>query len=193
MPTNIMQARMPVGELEQVLSTLKQHIAPDAYPQAMRTFLHYYNRIHAFHTSSTNWEYADEPQTFWLLFRDQSPALYDLVDRFLHTLANSVPCERNFSSMNILHSKTRNRLEPEVVDKLLYIQINRRVLRRERRVVNNEDTSGAWDDDGTTLLWPQSEDEVQPASPAVASVSGEPSGEPSQDLQPVEIASILNI
>ena len=32
MPTNVMQARMPVGELEQVLSTLKQHIAPDAYP-----------------------------------------------------------------------------------------------------------------------------------------------------------------
>jgi hypothetical protein len=35
--------------------------------------------------------------------------------------------------MNIIHSKSRNRLTPERVDKLLYIQINRRTLRREAR------------------------------------------------------------
>ena len=33
--------------------------------------------------------------------------------------------------MNILHSKSRNRLTPERVDKLLYIQINCRTLRRD--------------------------------------------------------------
>jgi hypothetical protein len=43
--------------------------------------------------------------------------------------------------MNILYSKERNTLTPERVDKLLYIQINRRTLRREGlfRVVEEDE------------------------------------------------------
>jgi hypothetical protein len=33
--------------------------------------------------------------------------------------------------MNILHSKNRNRLTPTRIDRLLYVQVNRRTLRRE--------------------------------------------------------------
>jgi hypothetical protein len=47
--------------------------------------------------------------------------LFQLANRLLYTLANSVSYERNFSFMNIFHSKSRNRLTPERVDKLLYI------------------------------------------------------------------------
>ena len=36
--------------------------------------------------------------------------------------------------MNLLHTKIRNRLTPERVDKLLYIQFNRRTLRRDQKV-----------------------------------------------------------
>ena len=42
-----------------------------------------------------------------------------------------VPYERVFSALNLLYTKTRNALTPECVNKLLYIQINRRTLRRE--------------------------------------------------------------
>jgi hAT family C-terminal dimerisation region len=52
----------------------------------------------------------------------------------LYILANSVPCERAFSALNQLHTKTRNALTPERVDKLLYIQINSRTLRRDALV-----------------------------------------------------------
>jgi hypothetical protein len=45
-----------------------------------------------------------------------------------------VPCERAFSALNQLHTKTRNALTPERVDKLLYIQINSRTLRRDALV-----------------------------------------------------------
>jgi hypothetical protein len=68
---------------------------------------------------------------FWQLHFNHNPALSKLADRILNTLANSVPYERNFSSLNILHTKLRNALTVERVDKLLYIQINRRTLRRE--------------------------------------------------------------
>jgi len=41
--------------------------------------------------------------------------------------------------MNVIHSKTRNSLTPERVDKLLYIQINRRTLNHEITVNDKED------------------------------------------------------
>jgi hAT family C-terminal dimerisation region len=52
----------------------------------------------------------------------------------LYILVNSVPCERAFSALNQLYTKTRNALTPERVDKLLYIQINSRTLRRDALV-----------------------------------------------------------
>lgn len=44
-------------------------------------------------------------------------------------LANSVPCERVFSSMNLIHTKLRNRLSLEKLFKLMYIHFNLRALR----------------------------------------------------------------
>jgi hAT family C-terminal dimerisation region len=68
---------------------------------------------------------------FWQLHFNNNNALAQLADRVLHTLANSVPCERAFSALNQLYIKTRNALTPERVNKLLYIQINSRTLRRD--------------------------------------------------------------
>ena|SRR5271168_398112 len=61
---------------------------------------------------------------------DDRKELYQLATRLFHTPANSVPSERSFSYTNILHSKSRNRLIAERVDKILYIQVNRRTLGR---------------------------------------------------------------
>ena len=61
---------------------------------------------------------------------DGRKELYQLATRLFHTPANSVPSERSFSSMGILHSKSRNRLTVERVSKMLYIQVNRRTLGR---------------------------------------------------------------
>jgi hAT family C-terminal dimerisation region len=75
--------------------------------------------------------YKDEPTLFWQLHHDDSRALYQLAYRIHCTLANSVPSERAFSAINLTHTKLRSKLAPERVDKLLYVQINRRVLRRD--------------------------------------------------------------
>lgn len=77
-----------------------------------------------------------------------------LADRILHTLANSVPCERNFSAINIIHNKLRNALTIERVNKLLYIQINRRTLRRDPQFgdKNKDEDKVVEDTDGDTIF-----------------------------------------
>jgi hypothetical protein len=53
-----------------------------------------------------------------------------------------VLCERAFNALNQLYIKTRNALTPERVNKLLYIQINSRKLRRDilaRKTLRDED------------------------------------------------------
>ena len=72
-----------------------------------------------------------------------------MATRLLHTLANSVPSERSFSSMNILHSKSRNRLTVERMSRMLYIQVNRRTLGRVSKPVahSEEEELETTDDD----------------------------------------------
>jgi hypothetical protein len=98
---------------------------------------------------------------FWQLHFDDNIPLLKLADRLFYTLANSVPCERNFSSMNILHSKARSRLTMERINKLLYIQINRRTLRRDNKVRVLEDV----EDEANTI-----EAEVEEVIPHIMAV-----------------------
>jgi hypothetical protein len=112
----------------------------------------YYTRSKAFRQDQEAWAMAKDPGLFWQMHYDDSKELYLLATRLLHTLANSVPSERSFSSMNILHSKSRNRLTVERVSKILYIQINRRTLGRVGKPVTQlegelETTDGDDDDD----------------------------------------------
>ena len=51
--------------------------------------------------------------------------------------AYKLPCRRRLSTT--LHTKTRNALTPERVDKLLYIQINSRTLRRDALIDNKNE------------------------------------------------------
>jgi hAT family C-terminal dimerisation region len=120
------------------LATLKAHLHPTELHRATLTFLRYYTKHGAFADHDTSWEWVNHPIIFWQLHFDDNPALSKLADRILHTLANSVPCERNFSTMNFVHSLVRNRLTTERVDKLLYVQINRRTLHRDLTVKEEE-------------------------------------------------------
>jgi len=113
-----------IGEQERVLTTLRAHLPPSDVPRATQAFLRFYTRRGPFREDHSSWDYAEDPVMFWQLHFDDNNALAQLADRVLHTLANSVPCERAFSALNQLHTKTRNSLTPERVNKLLYIQIN---------------------------------------------------------------------
>jgi hypothetical protein len=123
-----------LGEQEHFLTTFRAYIPSNDVPRATQAFLRYYTRRAPFRQDHSSWGYAEDPVTFWQLHFDDNNALSQLADRVLHTLANSVSCERAFSALNQLHTKTRNALTPERVDKLLYIQINSRTLRRDALV-----------------------------------------------------------
>lgn len=58
------------------------------------------------------------------------PELAPFAEKLMITYANSVASERAWSAMNFIHSKSRNRLSLETIDKLLFIFINIRSLRK---------------------------------------------------------------
>jgi hypothetical protein len=92
-----------------------------------------------------------------------------LADRVLYTLANSIPCERAFSALNLLYTKTRNALTPERVNKLLYIQINSRTLRRKasvEKLLEDEDEDENEDEDKENDLVVDGEEDATFARPA---------------------------
>jgi hypothetical protein len=51
------------------------------------------------------------------------PELSSFANRLMNTCANSVPSERAWSTINYIHSKTRNQLSVKRVDKLQFIYI----------------------------------------------------------------------
>jgi hypothetical protein len=59
--------------------------------------------------------------------------------RLLDITANSVASKRTFSVMNLLYTKSRNRLSVEQLDKLSFIYINTRAIRSNRKIILDED------------------------------------------------------
>jgi hypothetical protein len=168
-----------IGEQERVLKTLKAYLPKEDVPRATQAFLRFYTRRGPFREDHSSWGYAEDPVMFWQLHFDDNNALSQLADRVLHTLANSVPCERAFSSLNLLQTKTRNALTPERVNKLLYVQINRRTLGRDAlagKLLEDEDEDEEDDlvvdgEEDTTFASPDRTKEALPDPDGIAESS----------------------
>lgn len=93
-------------------------------------FLYFRSQSNPFESSRYCWKHSKDPRTFWLMQQQHAKVLGPLSLRIFSTPSNSVPSERAFSVMNFLHSKARNSLESERVDKLTYTYINTRIFRR---------------------------------------------------------------
>jgi hypothetical protein len=57
----------------------------------------------------------------------------------MDTTANSVASKRAFSVMNLLYTKSRNRLSVKALDKLSFIYINTRALRSDQKIILDKD------------------------------------------------------
>lgn len=135
-PANIPITRFQNDEMTKILATLRGFISPLEWPAIQISFLHYYNQQGIFVGTNESWLHKDDTELFWLLYYDTAKPLAELATRLIKTTANSVPSERAFSSMKAIHSTTRNRLTAERVNKLLFININTKVLNRARRITN---------------------------------------------------------
>lgn len=76
------------------------------------------------------WAYANDYITFWDIASSQAPDLSHIAMRLHETPANSVPSERSFSAMNFIQNDYRTRLSTTKTNKLTYIFMNTKALRR---------------------------------------------------------------
>jgi hAT family C-terminal dimerisation region len=61
---------------------------------------------------------------FWDCYKQDWPMLAHLALKMFSLAPSSAASERNFSCMAFIHSKLRNCLSPETVEKLVYIKTN---------------------------------------------------------------------
>jgi|SRR5579859_5635261 len=86
------------------------------------------------------WKFAGKgAREFWISTINRTKALGVLCNRLFSTPANSVPSERAFSAQNYIHTKTRNSLKPDCVDKLTYIYMNTRVFDGRKQILTADE------------------------------------------------------
>ncbi len=98
-------------------------------PAAMRELNDFRKKARKFAPFTWIWT-LDAPKEFWENAASLAPTIGSIAKRLMCTPCSSVPSERAFSILNLVHNKLRNRLSNDRVDKLQYIYINERVLRR---------------------------------------------------------------
>src|SRR5579859_4408750 len=105
------------------MRSIRRRSQPDAYPLFFMA-----GAVDAVRKRCILLEVRRNRGEFWVSTINCTKALGTLCNRLFSTPANSVPSERSFSAQNYIHTKTRNSLKPDRVDKLTYIYMNSRVL-----------------------------------------------------------------
>ncbi len=65
---------------------------------------------------------------FWLNYKQEVPNLFQIASRIFSLVCTTASAERCFSVQGFIHSKFRNRLEPDTVMKLAYIKTNMKYI-----------------------------------------------------------------
>ncbi|KAK2922527.1 Ribonuclease H-like superfamily [Fusarium oxysporum f. sp. vasinfectum] len=145
--------RTTIGEglgldtMERAHRFLEENTSNEEYQQLFGEFCRFRAREGALF-GPTSRIYREQPKTphtpshyyilsAWGYFGSMGVKLATLARRVLGSLANSVPSERSFSATNYLHCKLRNRLSPLSTDKVTFIYMNSRVLKRLKTVKDN--------------------------------------------------------
>ncbi|GBG77577.1 hypothetical protein CBR_g24024 [Chara braunii] len=68
------------------------------------------------------------PSEWWATHGGDVPELQAIAMKVMGMWSSATPAERNWSSMDLVHSKRRNRLNPSTLEKLVYIHWNMQLL-----------------------------------------------------------------
>ncbi|GBG59740.1 hypothetical protein CBR_g54843 [Chara braunii] len=74
------------------------------------------------------------PSEWWATHGGDVPKLQAIAIKVMGMWSTATSAERNWSSMDLVHSKRRNRLKPATVEKLLYIHWNMNLLRASKNL-----------------------------------------------------------
>ncbi len=125
------------GEWRQRAYAFFVHHRVDPIP-AMKELEEFRTKTGRFNPLFWCWTLSESPATFWTNASPSSPTIGPLAIRLMNTPATTVPSERSFSVLNLLHNKLRNRLTASRVDKLQYVYINERVIKKIKGNYNAE-------------------------------------------------------
>jgi hypothetical protein len=132
-PANVDASYSKDGDIDRIATFMKDH-APtfEAYQAMKLQFVQYKGRRREF-ASEHLWEkqLVESPLDFWDYAASAGPVLADFAQRLLSTPPNSLPCERSFSCMKLQQNRLRTHLTIDKLDKLCFIHMNRRTLRRK--------------------------------------------------------------
>lgn len=132
-PGNSDRSNLPAGRIDNMLSLLKKHTAPEQHTEVVEDFFAFRDCDGKFGAWREFWkeDYVKKPVLFWKVVSGEAPSLSAMAIRVFSTPANSVPSERSFSAMNFLQDEYRSRLSAERTDMLTFIYMNSKVLRRQ--------------------------------------------------------------
>eukprot|EP00253_Pinus_taeda_P029752 PITA_29752 len=108
------------------------------------------------------------PSHWWIGCGTEAPQLQELDIRVLSQPYNASSCERNWSVFKHIHSKKRNRLEHERLEKLVFIYYNLRMLTKQVQpkgtdpiLLDSIDLESNWvvEEETTDLSWRDEETE----------------------------------
>jgi hypothetical protein len=119
---------MTARSQERIHETFEQYF-PNSSEKALCSFYDFRHQRGPFHTRNKAWK-MKESSLFWAYMRAYCPELASFAERLIRICANSVTSERAWSAMNYIHSKSRNSLSINTVDKLTFIYMNVRTLQR---------------------------------------------------------------
>ncbi|XP_028552252.1 uncharacterized protein LOC114580024 [Dendrobium catenatum] len=76
------------------------------------------------------------PERWWAQFEDDVPELKAFAVKVLSLTCSTSACERNWSIFNQIHTKRRNRLAADRMNKLVYIMFNKKSKDRYLKLQN---------------------------------------------------------
>ncbi|XP_021317337.1 uncharacterized protein LOC8055100 isoform X1 [Sorghum bicolor] len=81
-----------------------------------------------------NFDYNPGRASWWRLYGTEVPALQKMATRILSLTSSASGCERNWSGFEAIHTKKRNRLTTTRLNKLVYIQLNSKLLSKREKI-----------------------------------------------------------
>jgi len=79
------------------------------------------NELHKYKSMADKISHNQDPLLWWKYNEKKYPVVSQMAKKYLSVIATSVPCERLFSEAGQVISKRRNRLSPNRVNQLLFL------------------------------------------------------------------------
>ncbi|GBG85995.1 hypothetical protein CBR_g40808 [Chara braunii] len=125
---------------EEIANTLT-HFA-SVHAKTSKEYKECWNSLKSFHHMHPEWisPNSEEALTgghvsmvqWWLTYGKRHPTLTKIAVKVLSMWTTASPCERNWSTFDLVHTKRRNLLSPENLEMLVFIHWNKKLLRMSK-------------------------------------------------------------